>query len=78
MNTDVNVLDLARARDLARSGTARAIRTSAGLSLREIAEAVGISTPTAYRWETGQRMPQGEPGIAWAQLMKQILQRGRS
>jgi hypothetical protein len=36
----------------------RTIRVQAGLSERDIAEAIGVSRPTISRWETGARRPQ--------------------
>lgn len=32
-------------------------RMAAGLSLEKFAEAVGVSTTTAYRWETSNAIP---------------------
>ena len=43
------VLDLALARRLARSGDARTIRLSAGLSLADVAGAVGVDLSTVSR-----------------------------
>lgn len=63
---------LTRARRLARSGEAQALRLAAGLSLREVADAVGISHSNLWRWEAGQRAPRGAAAIAWAQLLDQL------
>ena len=78
MAVTTDVLEIARARDLARSGTGRTIRVSAGLSLSEVGQAVGIAPSTVLRYERGQRMPRGEPGVAWARLMTQLLNRSQS
>ena len=37
----------------------RALRTERGLSARELAEEIGVSFPTIYRWESGDRIPDG-------------------
>jgi transcriptional regulator with XRE-family HTH domain len=34
-----------------------ALRTAAGLSLRDLADAMGVSTTTVFYWETGRRNP---------------------
>lgn len=34
------------------------LRVKAGLSVPELAEAVGVGTPTVYAWENGQNAPQ--------------------
>lgn len=39
--------------------TRRAIRESAGLSLRDIAEECGVTFQTISHWELGRREPQG-------------------
>ena len=77
MTITTDVLEIARARDLARSGTGRTIRVSAGLSLSEVGQAVGIAASTVLRYERGERMPRGGPGVAWARLMRQLLERER-
>lgn len=44
-------------RRLIASGEAREIRLAAGLTLREVGEAVGVAPSTVFRWEAGQRTP---------------------
>jgi transcriptional regulator with XRE-family HTH domain len=63
---------LARARTLATSGAGLRQRTSAGLSLREVAQAVGVSPSTLWRWERGERAPRGKAAIAWASLLSDL------
>jgi DNA-binding XRE family transcriptional regulator len=41
-------------------GERRALRERAGLSLAEIAEAVGVSRQAVGHWELGERMPRPE------------------
>ena len=45
------------AREQAASGAARAIRLRRGLSLREVAEAAGVTPTAVWRWENGHRLP---------------------
>lgn len=69
---------LARGRQLAASGVGRMIREAAGLTLAEVAAAVGDVDPSAvYRWEVGQRRPSGERATAYADLLDRLTQRNR-
>lgn len=60
---------LARARQLAASGEARAIRRNRKMSLAEIAKACGVDTSTVGRWENGARSPRGEAGARYASVL---------
>jgi transcriptional regulator with XRE-family HTH domain len=64
-----DVLTLVRVRDLAASGRARAIRLAAGLSLYDIAGAIGSTASSVQRWESGNRRPYGEPALRWCRLL---------
>jgi len=78
--TNEEMLALARARRLAKSGAARAIRIGAGLSLAELGSNVGpdgVGPATVQRWETGQRAPHGELALAYAAALD-VLQRAAS
>jgi DNA-binding transcriptional regulator YiaG len=70
--TSRQVLDLARARRLARTGDARRIRQGAGLSLADVAGVVGVDVSTLSRWETGDRRPMGRPAVAYARLLEKL------
>ena len=37
----------------------RALRAERGMTARELAEEIGVSFPTIYRWESGDRIPDG-------------------
>lgn len=63
---------LIEGRAAAQSGRGRALRKAAGLSLAELAELVGVSTPTVYYWETGDRRPTGERAIEYALVLRLI------
>ena len=43
----------------------RARRTELGLSLRDVAEATGVSRGTVQRWESGSISPTA-PGALWS------------
>lgn len=71
----LDVVSLARARDLARSGAARSIRLAAGLSLGEVGRALGCPASTILRWERGDRLPRGDLAIRWAELLQALINR---
>ncbi len=66
MNKLAKPLALAEARSYARSGYGRDVRVKAGLSLADVAGAVGVSTATVHRWETGKYRPAGAAAYAAA------------
>jgi DNA-binding transcriptional regulator YiaG len=51
------------------------IRQEAGLSLNEIARAVGCSHVAVQRWETGKRAPRGDAALRYGALLD-ALSRG--
>lgn len=59
-------------RRAAATGTARAIRETAGLSLAEVAREVGVTKAAVSRWETGKRVPRGEAAVAYARLLRAL------
>jgi transcriptional regulator with XRE-family HTH domain len=67
-----DTLRLVQARCLAASGEGKAIREAVGLSLREEADAIGLSVSALFRWENGERTPRGEPAVAWAKFLDQL------
>ena len=71
-------IELVKVRGLAKSGAARAIREGAGLSLGEVASAVGVAKTTVYRWESGDRRPRGDRAIAYGQLLTDLMARDQS
>jgi len=58
-----NLVRLARARDLARSGLARDVRLAAHVSLAELAAPVGVNISTLSRWERGLAQPTGRAAL---------------
>jgi DNA-binding transcriptional regulator YiaG len=67
--------DLVELRDLRRflrTGQARRLRLRAGLSLPEVAGAIGASAPAVYRWEVGERSPRGERAVRYWRLLQSL------
>ena len=56
-------------------GATRKSRQAAGLSLAEVAVAVGVSPATILRWETGQRTPRGAAALRYARLHETLIHR---
>ncbi len=72
---ETRALALADARSYARSGHGRDVRVSAGLSLADVAGAIGVSTATVHRWETGKYRPAGAAALAWGRLIDALAAR---
>jgi transcriptional regulator with XRE-family HTH domain len=61
---------LAEVRASLRSGKAKALREAAGLSQRDVAEAVGATAPTISLWERGLRRPLSDSAIKYGRLLR--------
>lgn len=72
--TRPNLLMLARARVLARSGEGLRIRRRAGLSIRDLASELSVWPSTVNRWERAERVPRGEAAVRWAGLMHALAE----
>jgi transcriptional regulator with XRE-family HTH domain len=68
------LVKLVTVRAAAQSGRTRQIRLAAGLSLRELADAVGVGASTLYRWETGDRRPRGDAALRYAELLNELAE----
>lgn len=66
------ILRIAAARRHGTTGTGRVIREHARLTLREVADAIGIDQPMLSRWETGKRRPCGPAAMRWLELLEQL------
>lgn len=75
--TTQELLQLMAARRHAEDGTGRAIRQAAGLSMREVAEAIGATESRLSRWETGHVRPKGIVGARWAVLLDELAKHTR-
>lgn len=71
-----DIVLLAKARRYATTGHGREVRMGCGLSLREMAEAVGIATSSLWRWEHGERVPRGSSAAQWARLVDELQAEG--
>jgi len=76
MNAVDGALLLTRVRVLFSSGTAKALRIAAGLSLPEGAKAGRIAVSTLWRWEEGQRVPHGEAALRYGELLDALAEAG--
>jgi DNA-binding transcriptional regulator YiaG len=68
--------ELSALRALLRSGAAGSIRMAAGLSLAEVAAALGTSKTTVLRWERRERVPRGELAFAYWHLLQTLMGEG--
>ncbi len=56
----------------AEDGSGRRIREKARLSMRLVAQNIGVAEATVSRWENGNRKPRGEAAIRWVRLLDQL------
>ncbi len=68
VNTAEELLASVRARQLPPPGERRNIRQRAGLTLRQVAEAVGVDAVSVMRWEQGST-PRPSRAPAYKQLL---------
>jgi transcriptional regulator with XRE-family HTH domain len=75
--TNEELVTMTRLRQRVRSGAAKAIRLSAGLSLPEVAAAAGVKPNTVWRWEQSQRLPRASAeALRYAALLDSLLREG--
>jgi transcriptional regulator with XRE-family HTH domain len=67
-----DLLLVSRARMLATSGEARQRRLAAALSLRQIADAIGVSHSAVWKWENGEQLPRGTAAVEWVRLLDDL------
>jgi DNA-binding transcriptional regulator YiaG len=75
IETAQDLVTLSRLRGLVKSGTARAVRAAAGLSIAEMARAAQVSTRSIQRWERGQTTPHGDAAVRYGRLLDQLMRR---
>jgi len=63
---------IARARQAARDGTAKALRIQAGLRQAEVGAVCGVSPQAITRWERGLRTPRGDAAIRYGRLLRRL------
>ena len=68
-------LDIAHSRRICTQGMARTLRLAAGLSLRDVANAAGVSEASVSRWEREHRGPSNPRAAeALGQLYRRLAQ----
>lgn len=67
-----DIIRVAIARRLCASGEAKRLRERQQLSGPEVAAAVGVSSAALWRWEHGQRQPQGDAAARYADLLQEM------
>jgi DNA-binding transcriptional regulator YiaG len=68
---------LRQIREVAANGYARTVRLHAGLSLREVADAIDVDPSTVHRWEHGDRRPRGPAALRYGKLIDRLVRGGR-
>lgn len=66
-----DVARLARIRRWCATGEARRRRKDAGLSLMEVAEAIGVNLTTVHRWENGSHRPRRSAALRYLAALEQ-------
>ncbi|MFE9880485.1 helix-turn-helix domain-containing protein [Streptomyces sp. NPDC005784] len=61
---------ISEVRALVANGKAREQRESRRLKLQEIADAVGVTPVTVYRWERGITTPRGAAALRLAEVLE--------
>jgi transcriptional regulator with XRE-family HTH domain len=72
-----DIATLVQARQLGRSGEGRRLREAAGLSLRELADAIGVEPGTLSRWETGRCRPRQRAALRWLTILDSLSSAGQ-
>lgn len=54
---------------------ARAIREDAGLSQAELGSRLNVTRSAVSRWESGDRRPQGDVGVAYVLELRRLQER---
>ncbi len=55
------------------SGAGREIREEAGLSLAEVAHAVGVDKGTLSRWERGLARPRRSQALRYEEVLREVV-----
>ena len=69
---DHDITKLVLARRLARTGEGKRLRERAELTIKEIAQAVGVDTGTIVRWETGRTSPRAPAALRWVDALHAV------
>lgn len=75
IETPEDLLALSRLRAMTKAGTAKTVRTGAGLSIAEMARSADVSERTIHRWERGHTVPHGPAALRYARLLERLMGR---
>ncbi len=64
--------EVARVRRMCRSGEAASIRHRAGMTLDEVASAVGVSHVAVHSWENGKKRPGDVSALKYGRVLDAI------
>ena len=67
-----DAVEIARVRQMARTGRAKEIRTRAGLTIVDLAEALDVSTTTIFRWERALCSPRADAALRYGRLLTDL------
>ena len=64
--------ELALVRRMCQNGEAQQLRVGADVSLAEVADVIGVSPTTVYRWETGKSLPRVEHAASYWTVLQDL------
>lgn len=67
-----SLAEMVRAAKLPSPANRRRIRQRAGLSLRQVAEPLGVTPMTVLRWERAEAVPKLDHAVAYRQLLEDL------
>lgn len=67
-----NLLSQLRAAQLPPPARRRRIRESAGASLRDLGDELGVAAITVWKWENGETTPRRDNAIAYRKLLEKL------
>jgi DNA-binding XRE family transcriptional regulator len=71
-NTGMPLADLVRASRLPDLAERKRIREAAGVSLRRMGEALGVTEGTIWNWENGRDGPSMENAVRYRELLDEL------
>jgi DNA-binding transcriptional regulator YiaG len=74
LETEIDLALVARVREFARSGGARAVRELRGVSVSEFARVLGVAPSTVLRWERAQRTPRAAAAMKYQALLERLME----
>jgi DNA-binding XRE family transcriptional regulator len=71
-----SAVEIAKYRELIRSGRAQDIRERAQVSRSELGLSIGVSQSTIWRWEMGKRIPRGAVARRYGEVLRELAEVG--